>query len=56
MNSAKQTQTEAAREENYNVSAQDLQRINAAGGIAGQYVIYGPGTPSYDPRTDGEVN
>lgn len=56
MNSPHQTETETVRDENRNVSAADLQRINAAGGIAGQYVVYGPGTPNYDPRTDGEIN
>ena len=42
-----------------------LEKLNAAGGICGpgpkfpgdgDYIMWGPGTPNYDPRTDSGVN
>ncbi|MDD9810356.1 MAG: hypothetical protein OXU71_01370 [Gammaproteobacteria bacterium] len=47
------------------VSDKDLEKINAGAGICGpgpkypgdgDYIMWGPGTPNFDPRTDGEVN
>jgi len=62
-------QTEAtranARAESNQVSDKDLEKINAGAGICGpgpkypgdgDYIMWGPGTPNFDPRTDGEVN
>jgi len=65
MNAAAKQPTNA-RDDNREVTAEDLRNINAAGSVLagpgpkypgdGDYILWGPGTPNYDPRTDGEVN
>jgi len=66
MNAGNQPNREGDARNEATVSAQFLQGINAAGSVLagpgpkypgdGDYILWGPGTPNYDPRTDGEVN